>query len=504
MSNTYLTPGVYVEDISKIEITPDGSEPVASFMGVATTGPVGVPVLITSWNAYLSTFALGQDTAFLTNSKLAYAVYGFFQNGGKRCYVLRLSNGTVSGGNVTFLASCAASTGAEAFSTFATVFSAKYEGTWANTKLTIEIPKNQVNTTLGTFTLVVKYNGVVVETFTNVKGTANTDGCYADVINSQSDYLKLNNFTTNAPLSAIAEITGSVPTLTFAGGSDGLADSGSPVPDTVYEVVFKLFDGYDDIRLMTAPDGADTVQGYLATYCTEKKRVAICCGTETATNQAINTLRTALNNKNAILYYPWIKVVNPLSTSGSLISIPPVGHICGTYSRISNNRGFWKAPAGTEAVLRGAVSVVKVLTQEETDLDSPLGINAIVSKPNVGVVIWGARSCTSDFPYVTDLYMYVTISKDLEALTQQFVFEPNDEVLWTKAKTVCQDYLNSLYQQGALFGDNSSQAFYVKCDEELNPVSSRNQGKLIIEVGYAAKKPAEFVILRITHNLTTN
>ena len=255
---------------------------------------------------------------------------------------------------------------------------------------------------------------------------------------------------------------------------------------------------------MTVPGANTTVLTALATYCTNKKyRIAIVEGLETATDSDMTSLRTAVDAKNAIAYYPWIKVVNPLSTSGGLISIPACGHICGTFSRINESRGFWKSPAGTEAVLRGAVSVVKVLTQDETDANNPIGINAIVSKPNVGVVIWGARSCNTDLPYVTDLYMYVTISKDLNEILQKFVFEPNDETLWTKAKTVCQDYLNSLYQQGALFGANASQAFYVKCDEELNPVESRNQGKLIVEVGYASKKPAEFIILRISHELTT-
>lgn len=508
MNNNYLTPGVYIEDVSKVVKMPDGSEPVAAFMGIAATGPVGEAVLITSWNNYLRVFAVGQDTAFLANSKLAYAVYGFFQNGGKKCYVLRVTNGTVSNNTVSFSALSAVSTGpvsseTQTYGDFATVFSAKSEGTWGNA-LKIEIPKNTINTTLKTFGLRVLYNNAVVESWGSLGSEANTVGCYADVINAESNYIKVTDLTKNANLTALSGATEATPTLTFSGGTDGLAVSGNPVPDSVSEAALKLFDFCDDVRLMAVPSGSHDLQLALANYCTEKEyRIAICEGLETDTEANITTLRESLDKKNAILYNPWIKVVNPLSTSGSLISVPACGHICGVFSRISNDRGFWKSPAGTEAVIRGAVSVTKTLTQEDTDLSSPKGINAIIVKPNVGVVIWGARSCNPDLPYVTDLYMFTTISKDLYDVTLPFVFEPNDSTLWTKARTACQDYMNSLYQRGALFGDNTSQAYYVKCDEEINPVSSRNQGKLNIEVGYAAKKPAEFVILKISHELTT-
>ena len=83
------------------------------------------------------------------------------------------------------------------------------------------------------------------------------------------------------------------------------------------------------------------------------------------------------------------------------------------------------------------------------------------------------------------------------------MFEPHDSSLWTKVKTIVQDYLNGIYQQGGFFGDSADLAYFVKCDEELNPLSIRNQGKLICEVGYATKKPAEFIIFRISHALTT-
>lgn len=112
----YLTPGVFVEDINQVVDMPSGTVPASAFVGVAKSGPVGVPVAVTSWNMYLNTFAGGQESAFLTNSYLAYAVYGFFQNGGKLCYVLRVSSGTVASDNtITYAAKSATSTGEDAF-----------------------------------------------------------------------------------------------------------------------------------------------------------------------------------------------------------------------------------------------------------------------------------------------------------------------------------------------------------------------------------------------------
>lgn len=508
MNNTYLTPGVYVEDIDGVVNMPEGNDPTSAFIGVASTGPVGVPTLINSWSEYLKKYATGQDTAFLSNSKLAYAVYGFFQNGGKKCYVLRVTGGTISGDTITFSAASSTSTGpvessAQVYGDFATIFSAKSEGSWGN-NIKIEIPKSGIDTTLGTFSLRVLYNNVVVESWGALKNSSNTQGCFADVINAESDFIKVTDLTKTANLTTLSTASETTPTLTFAGGTDALTGSGAPVADNIYEKALKLLDFYDDIRLVAIPEASGILQQAVATYCTENKyRIAICEGLETSTQAEINVLRGNLNDKNAVLYDRWGLVVNPLSSSGALIAVPLCGHICGTIARISESRGFWKSPAGTEAVLRGVVGVTKVPTQAETDANNSKGINAILPKANYGVVIWGARSCNSDFPYFSDLYTNITIKKNLYDLTQPYVFEPHDATLWTKVRTTCQDYLNGLYQRGALYGNSPDQAYMVKCDEELNPLSSRNQGKLICEVGYATKKPAEFIIFRISHELTT-
>lgn len=493
----YLTPGVFLEDIKNVVDMPVGADPVAAFVGITATGPVGVPVLVESWNAFLNTFATAQDSAFLSNSYLAYAVYGFFQNGGRRCYVTRVSNGSVSSGAVTYNAAAAHCT---ATGDFQQSFSAKTEGAWGN-NITVLIPVAEVDATAGTFSVIVKYNGIVVEKFTNLKKGTNVSGCFADVINADSNYIKITNLAVEAPLSTIEADT----TLTLTGGSDGLASSGQPVPDTVYAAALSTFDFIDEIRLVAIPGASNSLQASVAQYCTNTKyRIAICEGQVSSTNSELINLRGTLNDQNAALYAPWVKVVNPLSSSGALISVPACGHICGVYSRISATRGFWKAPAGTEATIRGAVDVVRVLSNADTDVLNPKGINAIIPKTNYGIVIWGARSCSSDLNYTTGMYTNMTIKKNLYDLTQKYVFEPHDSSLWLRVRTTCQDYLESLRMQGAFAGDSAKESYYVKCDAELNPESVRRQGKLNVEVGYADKKPAEFVIVKIAHELTNN
>ena len=124
----YLSPGVYVEDNPGLPVIEAVSSSTGGFMGVTQRGPVNKPVFITSWNAFLTNFALGCDSPFLKDSYLAYSIYGFFQNGGKRCYVMRVA-GT---GYTCATAQYSETPDGESNSVLKFTISAKDEGTWAN------------------------------------------------------------------------------------------------------------------------------------------------------------------------------------------------------------------------------------------------------------------------------------------------------------------------------------------------------------------------------------
>jgi hypothetical protein len=180
------------------------------------------------------------------------------------------------------------------------------------------------------------------------------------------------------------------------------------------------------------------------------------------------------------------------------ISVPPSGYMAGIWARSDNERGVHKAPANE--VLRGVLDSAMPITKGEQDVLNPLGINCIRSFPGRGLRVWGARTLSSDpaWRYVSVRRLFNFVEKSIERGTQWVVFEPNDHNLWAKVRRDAGAFLTVCWRDGQLFGRTPEEAFYVKCDEELNPQEIRDQGKLIIEIGMAPVKPAEFVIFRFS------
>jgi hypothetical protein len=200
----------------------------------------------------------------------------------------------------------------------------------------------------------------------------------------------------------------------------------------------------------------------------------------------------------AALYYPWIKVAD-LSGSGSTSKIiPPSGHMIGVYNRVDANRGVHKAPANE--VVSGAVDLELKISKGEQDLLNPIGVNCIRTFPGRGIRVWGARTLSSNgaWRYISVRRLFIMVEASMEIGLAWVVFEPNDYTLWAKVTRDVTSFLRVIWRSGALFGATPEQAFYVKCDEELNPLEIRDLGQLIIEVGLAPVKPAEFVIFRIS------
>jgi phage tail sheath protein FI len=156
-----------------------------------------------------------------------------------------------------------------------------------------------------------------------------------------------------------------------------------------------------------------------------------------------------------------------------------------------------KAPANE--VVRGALEAGVQVTKGEQDVLNPIGVNCIRSFTGRGIRVWGARTLSSDpaWRYVNVRRLFNYVEKSIERGTQWVVFEPNDPDLWARVRRDIRAFLTTVWRSGALFGSSADQAFFVKCDEELNPPEVRDQGQLIIEIGLAPVKPAEFVIFRL-------
>lgn len=209
------------------------------------------------------------------------------------------------------------------------------------------------------------------------------------------------------------------------------------------------------------------------------------------------------DSKFSAFYYPWIKISNPLAgpqapSQPKTVTIPPSGHIAGVWARSDSTRGVWKAPANE--IVQGALDVEMQVTSEEQELLNPIGINVTRSFGTRGIRVWGARTLTSDpsWRYINVRRLFNFLETSIKGSTNWVVFEPNDAALWARVRRTINGFLLGMWRNGALFGASAGEAFFVKCDAENNPPESIDEGKLIIDVGVAPVKPAEFVVFRIS------
>ena len=474
----YLRPGVFVEDNAAMPSIAGVSTSTGGFVGLTQRGKVNEAVFCGSWDDYLRNFSQGMDSPFIASSDLAYSVYGFFQNGGRRCYVVRQAVSAKK---------------AEASS----LFIAKDEGVWGN-RLEVTVSENDDTTVaLPQFDIHIKLGTEVVEVFSGVTDVENTADYWADAIERSS----FVSSVLPGKLDDLGVTTGSPVVVSFTGGLDG-----TTVTDADFVSALKAFDVIDDVNLISIPGQttAAVINGVLAYAEARTDVFALIDAPKASTVSSLRDLRRTITCKNGALYTPWIRVTDPLSLTGRLRTVPSAGHVMGVYARIINSRGIWKAPAGTEANILGALEVVTIFNNDDLNVLNPAGINAIVPKKNYGIVVWGARSLHPDsrMKYVSTVLLDIFIKKSIYEGTQQFVFEPNGERTWGKLTTVVEAFLNGIWRSGGLKGATAAEAYRVRCDADVNPPESIDEGKLICEVSYAPLKPAEFVIFRFSHTLS--
>ena len=490
----YLSPGVYVEEVEA------GSRPiegvgtaVAAFVGLTARGPANSPTLVTNWSQFTQSFG-----EFVEGSYLAHAVYGYFLNGGGACYVVRIGADGVMPIATAELPS-AAEKGKPAFRV------AAIEAGPAGNDLSVEVEAASEKDE-GTFKLVVKQAGKAVETFDNVT-TSRGKQNVATVVKAQSKTITIEE------VGALAvPATGS---LTLSGGSAAVPSRVTPddyMGNSADRTGFAGLEAVDEVTMLSVPDlmavyeqgiidleGLQAVQLAMIAHCELMgDRVAILDAPPGLNAQQVKEWRVdkaGYDSKYASLYWPWIKVFDPLS--GQAKFVPPSGHVAGIWARNDDTRGVHKAPANE--VIRGAISLALNLTKAEHDQLNPNGINCIRAFPGRGIRVWGARTISSDpsWRYLNVRRLFNYVEESIFEGTQWVVFEPNDQRLWGRVKRTINAFLLRVWRDGALFGATPDQAFFVKCDEENNPPEVRDAGQLIVDIGIAPVKPAEFVVFRI-------
>ena len=359
----------------------------------------------------------------------------------------------------------------------------------------------------GAFKLVVKSGGKVAETYDNVtagKGKASV----AAAVKAQSKLITLEEVgAMTAPASAS--------NVALSGGAATMPTRVSPddyVGNSADRTGFAGLEAVDEVTMLSVPDlmsvyeqgtidleGVQAVQLAMIAHCELMgDRVAILDAPPGLNAQQVKEWRVdkaGYDSKYATLYWPWVKVFDPLS--GTAIHVPPSGHVAGIWARNDDTRGVHKAPANE--VIRGAISLELNITKGEHDQLNPNGINCIRSFPGRGIRVWGARTISSDpsWRYLNVRRLFNYVEESIFEGTQWVVFEPNDMRLWGRVKRTINSFLLRVWRDGALFGATPDQAFFVKCDEENNPAEVRDAGQLIVDIGIAPVKPAEFVVFRI-------
>ncbi|WP_247729520.1 phage tail sheath family protein [Halovivax limisalsi] len=255
----------------------------------------------------------------------------------------------------------------------------------------------------------------------------------------------------------------------------------------------------DEVSLVCAPDENDVpgLTDALVSHCENMgDRMAILQSPQTA--GPTQEMETPVDSSYAAYYYPWVEALDPVTNRKKLA--PPGGHIAGIYSRSDIDHGVHKAPANE--VIRGVQGLQHTLTKSEQDVLNPKGINCLRSFQGRGIRVWGARTCSSDpeWKYINVRRLFLYIEQSLEEGTQWAVFEPNDKDLWARIRQSTENFLKTVWRNGGLQGSTQDEAFFVRCGEETMTQDDIDNGRLIVEIGIAPVKPAEFVVFRIAQD----
>jgi phage tail sheath protein FI len=503
MPQALLHPGVYIEEVpSGVRTITGVATSIALFIGWAARGPTDRAVRLTSYADYERAYG-GLDT----RSLLGYAVRQFFDNGGSDAYVVRLVTETATSGTNPTTAAATASAklivGTDTLSV-----SAGSSGLWGNS-----IKIAQTTTGSGFRLDVLDASGNVAETFVNLSMLASSARYAPKVINGSSAYLdKVATVTgiTGATAGALPPPATNVP-LALTGGADGtpLGPADSVFLNAVQGLfaLGKIADRLDLFNLICVPGltDASTIQALQQVAKVRRAFLIVDCAEDATVSgsKAVGAaLPTGAFEAYSALYFPWVIAPNPLK-SNALESFPPCGFIAGIYARTDASRGVWKAPAGTEARINGAVALTINMSDAENGQLNPLGINCLRDLPVYGKVVWGARTLDgndnlgSEWKYVPVRRMALFLEESLYRGTQWVVFEPNDEPLWAQIRLNVGAFLNGLFRQGAFQGKTPKEAYFVKCDRETTTQADINLGIVNIMVGFAPLKPAEFVVIKI-------
>lgn len=339
----------------------------------------------------------------------------------------------------------------------------------------------------------------VVESWDNLDLLGVSDSRYfPGVINAQSVYV------------AITKLSGGVPAMPSAPVFLTLGAEGNTITTVELSAGLVGLDSVNEMMMLIAPDsmytGVPAASAILTDYADERGDCFAILETpvalaRTADMSLVNTYSKSTLGKNTslgALYHPWVRIADPLA-GGALLDFPPAPIVAGIYARTDSTRNVSKAPAGiTDGAIRGIVELTYKLSKAQRDSIYPCRVNPLISEPQTGTCVWGARTMSLDplWRYIQMRRLFQFVEKSTFEATHWVCFENNDATTRTRVKLQMESFLLGLFNQGYFAGANPSQAFYVVCDDSNNPQSIVDQGLLICDIAIAGQKPAEFVVFR--------
>jgi uncharacterized protein len=497
----YLSPGVYIEEIERGPKPIEGvATSTAAFLGETQRGPQ-LPTLVTGYGEYLRLFGDIYDP----DKYMPYAVKMFFDNGGRRCYVTRIVGANAATAEITLAGLKVRAIGP----------GKDYHKAWI--RIDPGTTKDKAGKSIG-FRLRIDYwanaqdvPDDVAKIPTGSAPTISEDFNDLSVDPASTSYFEKRVNNRN---SSLVEVTAADPaagvTLPDNAFSQQLpeATDGDAVTAASYEVTdvdpskslglaALELDAFRAVAVVYAPGAPYDAAQKVVTHCENNRfRFAVVDAQAGLANASgIDARKDVDDTKYGAFYYPWIWISDPRSGVRKLV--PPGGAVCGIYALTDNTRGVFKAPANE--VIAGVIDVEYDIKQRVHDVLNPGGVNVIRRFPGRGIRVWGARTLSSDplWKYVNVRRLFIFLEATLYNSTQWVVFEPNDQRLWARVKQTITLFLRTQWREGALFGAKEEEAFSVAVGRDTMTEDDILNGRLIIEVGVAPVRPAEFVVFRI-------
>lgn len=256
---------------------------------------------------------------------------------------------------------------------------------------------------------------------------------------------------------------------------------------------------YDDITLIVAAGTGTPIYDAFNMVVSQGYRIfGLFDGPQakiTGTDKPDEVMEAYPDSPFGAVFYPWCTL-----TSGD--AVPPSAIAAAAIAQTDRTRGVWKAPANQ--AVNGVTPMFAVSDEFQGTYNQGKALNMIRTFPGQGTVVWGARTLedSDNWRYIPVRRLFNAVERDIQKSLNKLVFEPNSQPTWQRVKAAVDSYLHGLWQQGALAGNTPADAWFVHVGKDLTMTQEEiNQGKMIIKIGLAAVRPAEFIILQFSQDI---